>query len=138
MIKVMVSGHFDPFHDMHLDYIEQAAAMGGYLVCVVSSDKQLLAKKGVVHIPEENRRRIVDLVLRGLGIAHETLINGFDIETTLVADALRSLKPNIFCRGGDKTPEDMPEDEFKACLEYHIDIQYAEFKVDRHGSRMKV
>lgn len=135
--RVMVSGHFDPFHDMHLDYIEQAVAFGGELVCVISSDKQLLMKKGIVNIPEQGRKRIVDLILTGLGVAHDVLINTFDAETTLVAEALRYVKPDIFLRGGDKSPSDMPDDEVQACMEYHIDIRYAQFKINRHGSRMK-
>ena len=138
MKKVMISGHFDPFHDMHLDYIEQAATLGDYLICVVSSDKQLRKKKGIVHIPEENRRWIIDLILIGLGIEHKVLINTFDSNTMCVAEALKELKPDIFCRGGDKSEENFPPEEKQVCMDYDIRVWYSVFKIDRHGTRMEL
>ncbi len=136
MKTVMVSGHFDPFHDMHLDYFEQAAVYGDELICIVSSDRQLLMKKGKVNIPEEGRRRIVDLVLRGIGwLPHETVINVWDADG-LITDAIRFWRPQILCRGGDKTLDDMALPEPRACDDLGIKIIPTVFKADRHGSQM--
>ena len=133
---VMISGHFDPFHDGHLDYIEQAMPYGDFLICVVSSDQQLLMKKGIVNIPEEGRQCIVHLILRGLGIPALVVLNTWDTQTTLVAEALQQLKPDIFCRGGDKTLADMPLEERKVCEDLGILIVHTEFRINRHGSEM--
>ena len=136
MKTVMVSGHFDPFHDVHLAYIKQAMAIGGYLICVVSSDVQLLKKKGKVNISEAGRTEIVDLILEGLHVPHETRWNVWDKETTLVAEALRALKPDIFFRGGDKTLETMPAEERKVCDELVIQIRHAWLPYEAHSSTM--
>ena len=132
---VMVSGHFSPFHDGHLSYIKQAMVYADILLAVVSSDKQLLMKKGKVNIPQGGRKEIVSLIIRGLNIPERTEINIWDTETTLVAEALRVLRPTIFFRGGDKTIDDMPPDERRVCEELGIEILHGTLEKDTHGSR---
>ena len=138
MTTVAISGYFDPLHDMHLDYVKKARHLGDKMICIVGSNSQLLLKKGKFNIPEESRKEIVSLVLTGLGIDNVVVVNEFDTETTLIANALRELKPDILCRSGDKTPEDMPPDEVLACQENNIKVVYTEFAEDRHGSKMEV
>ena len=132
---VAISGHFDPFHDMHLNYIRQALLYGDKLVCIVSSDKQLVMKKDRVNIPEAGRLEIVSLILKGLNVG-TAVLNTFDTETTLVANALRKLRPDVFCRGGDKSPEDFPKSEKSVCDQYAIEVVYAHLQENRHGSEM--
>ncbi len=131
----MVTGHFDPFHDLHLDYIEQAAKYGDWLMCVVSSDRQVLLKKGKVNIPEDARRRTVDLILWGLRLDHVTVVNTWDTDAS-IAEALRHLCPDVLCRGGDKALADMAPPERQACDDLGIKIIHTVFKADRHGSQM--
>mgnify|MGYP001612402381 CR=1 FL=1 len=148
MKTVMVSGHFDPFHDGHLSYIKQAIphiykkenteTRSGLLICIVSNDAQLLKKKGKVNITEGGRWEIVDLILTGLGVPHRTVVNVWDKGTTLVAEALREWRPHIFFRGGDKTLEDMPPEERRVCDELGIQILHAKLEYDRHGSKMQL
>ena len=133
MKTVLISGHFDPFHFAHLEYIKQASKLGDFLICVVSSDRQVIMKKGVVNEPERERAEIVGLILCGLGIRSQVLVNYLDRDTTLVARELNSLKPGIFCRGTDKTIDDMPPDEKKVCDELGIEIVHTE-GVQVHGS----
>ena len=45
------------------------------------------------------------------------LIASYHNADILVAEALRALKPNVFCRGTDKTIEDMPVAEKRVCKE---------------------
>ena len=134
MTIVAISGHFDPFHDMHLDYIKQALCHGDHLICIVSSDNQLLMKKNKVNIPEQGRLEIVDLVLKGLNVVHETVLNIYDTDTTLITKVLEVLKPDVLCRGGDKSLENMPIDEQKVCRALGIKVVYAEFRANRHGA----
>ena len=130
----MISGFFDPFHFGHLEFIKEAARLGSYLIVIVSSDKQALMKKGRINEPLEYRAEILDLVLRGLEIEHQVYINIFDKETTFVAQALRKLKPTIFCRGSDKTLEDMPLEEKTVCDELGIQIVHIQSPVQAHSS----
>ena len=130
----MISGHFDPFTHGHLSYIKQAK--GDMLLCVVSSDSQLLMKKGKVNVPEKHRLEIMDIILTGLGLPHVTVLNIWDKDTTLVAEALRFLQPAIFFRGGDKTIEDMPPEERQVCDDLGIKILHAKLEYDVHGANM--
>jgi cytidyltransferase-like protein len=134
MKTVMITGNFDPLTDAGLDYIEQAMKQGDYLICIVSSDKQLVMKKGRVNIPQHGRFRLIDLVLKGLDCNHMTYINIYDNDTTLVAEALRHYRPDILFRGGDKTLDDMPVEERMACNDLGIKILHGEFRINRHGS----
>ena len=141
MKLVMVSGHFDPLHEGHISYLRQAAKIEqGKILCIVSSDRQVIQKKGKVNIPEGTRLLIVTAVLRFLLSSwkiEDIRLNTWDTETTLVAEALRAVKPGIFFRGGDKTMDDMPPDEKKACDDLGIQILYAQLEYDVHGKEMR-
>ena len=115
MKTVMVSGHFDPFHDIHLAYIKQAANYGDFILCIVSSDKQLMMKKDKVNIPDYARVEILMAILRGLGIRHKVVVNYLDKDSSTIAKSLRWWKPEIFFRGNDKMLETMPPEEERAC-----------------------
>lgn len=148
MIRVMISGHFDGFHGGHLDYIKQAMQYGD-IVCVVTSDNQLKMKKGRIIQTEYERKHIVYLILVALShlkaivsscsddCCSNAYINHWDEGTTLVTEALRKLKPDIFFRGYDKTLETMPVEERKVCEELGIKIIHAKNRIgERHGSEM--
>lgn len=132
MKTVMISGHFDPFHFAHLDYLKEASKLGN-LICVISSDKQVVRKKGVVNEPEYERGEIVFLILKGLGISSQIITNRRDDDTTLVTESLREFRPDIFCRGSDKSIEDMPSDEKGVCDDLGIEIVHIKGRV-AHGS----
>lgn len=142
MKRILISGNFDPFTDAHLDYFEQAEALRtrrpypGHLTCIVSSDKQVLLKKGKVNIPENSRQKIVHYILNGMSFRFVVKINCVDTKTTLIAKALKMIKPDILFRGGDKTLEDMPPEERRVCDELGIKIMHAEYRIDRHGAQM--
>lgn len=138
MKTVMVSGHFDPLHDVHLAYIEYAMNYGDYLICLVSTDEQILRKKGKVNIPQEGRLKLLRMTLKGMGVPCHIALNVHDIDTALIAKALYYWHPDVLCRGGDKKPDDMPEEERKVCEDLNIKVVYAELKEERHGSEMKL
>ena len=130
----MVSGHFDPVHDVHLAYIKLAAVFGDHLICVVTSDEQAVLKKRKVNVPEQGRVELMDTLLKGLSISHTVMVNHWDKDTTYVAQALKAIHPDIFFRGSDKTQSDMPESEKQVCDELGIEVYYMESKIQRHGS----
>ena len=132
MKTVMVSGNFDPFHYAHLGYIERALELGDQLICVISNDEQVRAKKGKVNEPEEERARLMAQVLKGLHHSFVVLINQWD-KDTLVAKALEALMPDIFCRGSDKTIDDIPKEEKGVCARLGIHVVHIKGKI-AHGS----
>ncbi len=135
MKTVMVSGNFDPFHFAHLEYIKQASKLGDELICVVSNDDQVIMKKGRVNEPAYQRVEILHLALIGLGIRDKTRLtqNVMDNGNTTVANVLKLYRPDIFCRGTDKSIEDIPPDEKKVCEELGIEIVHVKGK-QAHGS----
>ena len=133
MKRVMISGHFDPFHFVHLDFIKRAAQSGDFLIVVVSSDKQAILKKGKANEPASARAEILDLILRGLEIRHRVFVNTIQDETTYVSKVLEYFKPDIFIRGSDKTIDDMPEEEKEVCERLGIEILHVRGK-KAHGS----
>lgn len=134
---IAVSGGFDPFGDHHLDYIKQALELKpSCLVCIIMSDKQLIMKKGKVNIPEEGRKEILDLILKGLGVPFQVCINHYDNATTLIEKALEQIKPDVLFRGGDKSLATMPVEERMVCERLKIGIRHGAFKINRHGSGM--
>ena len=132
MKTVMVSGHFDPFHFAHLDFINQAVKLGDQLICLVSSDKQVIIKKGKVNEPEVERAKLIGQMLIALQRPFVVLVNQWDSDG-LVAKALEALKPDIFCRGTDKTIDDMPKEEKEVCDRLGIKIIHIKGKI-AHGS----
>ena len=116
-----------------IGYIKKAMLHGDYLVCLVSSDRQVIMKKGKVNEPERERADILHLILEGLGYPHYILINSWDIGDTHITFALRFIYPDILCRGTDKKIEDMPVDEKQVCDELGIQIVHVKGKV-AHGS----
>src|SRR5690606_1783673 len=82
----IVSGYFNPLHIGHLEMMEAARDIGGYLVVIVNNDAQQEMKKGKVIFDEEIRLRIV----RALRVVDEALI-AVDSDGT-VAESLRKVR----------------------------------------------
>ena len=45
IVKVAVSGYFDPIHIGHLEYLKMAKYLGDYLIVIVNNDYQSNLKK---------------------------------------------------------------------------------------------
>ena len=129
-MKVMVSGYFDPLHYGHYLYLKEAAKLG-MLYCVVASDKQVELKKGAVNETEEERCKMLDLVLTGAKISHIIFVNRWDKDKT-VREAIKVIRPDIFCRGADKDEDDFPEK--CACQEVGAEVRYIKTEKILHGS----
>jgi D-beta-D-heptose 7-phosphate kinase/D-beta-D-heptose 1-phosphate adenosyltransferase len=136
MKTIAIAGHFDPFHEGHLMHMAQASKLGDYLYVFVSSDKDAIMKKGKVNIEQSWRIEIVRLVMRGLGIAGVVL-------PTLDEDGTQALtlmhyKPDIFAKGGDRTPDNMPQSEVNACKKIGCEIVYGVGKQMNGSSKMRL
>ncbi|RME57689.1 hypothetical protein D6779_08220 [Candidatus Parcubacteria bacterium] len=106
-IVVAVSGGFDPLHVGHVRLFREAKKLGDKLVVILNNDNWLRKKKGIVFMPEQERKE----VLEALAAVDEVVItkhpeNPADMS---VCDALRELRPDIFANGGDRTKDNIPE-----------------------------
>jgi len=62
---VAISGGFDPPHNGHYRYIEEALKLGDKLIIILTRDDQLIRKKGKVWIPYEDRKYMLEFLLKG-------------------------------------------------------------------------
>jgi rfaE bifunctional protein nucleotidyltransferase chain/domain len=104
--RVVVSGGcFDLLHAGHVATLSAARALGDCLIVCLNSDESIRRLKGPDRplIPEEERAA----VLRALRCVDGVVI--FDEDTP--TRALVEIKPDVFAKGGDYRPEELPEAE---------------------------
>ena len=111
---VAASGYFNPLHKGHVEYLEKAKTLGDKLVVIVNSDYQRVLK-GSKEFMDENERMVIVGALRCV----DEVILSIDRDGS-VCDTLRSLKPHIFAKGGDRFNSEIPE--AKVCDELGIEM----------------
>lgn len=112
---VAISGGFDPLHEGHVNMIEEAARYGRVHV-YLNTDEWLKRKKNYVLMPWKTRARIL-MAMKGV----EMVIPVIDKDDT-VCETIRTFKPDIFCNGGDRFPENTPE--LKLCCDLGIQMKF--------------
>ena len=104
LVKVAISGAFDPIHAGHIRYIHEAAKLGDRLVVILNKDNFLLKKKGFVFWPFNERKEILENI-KGV----DEVVAAVDEDQT-VRKTLELIKPDIFAKGGDGTGQvNIPE-----------------------------
>ncbi len=101
---VVVSGGFDPIHAGHTRLFKEAKALGDELVVILNNDNWLLRKKGLVFIPQRERKEIIE----SLKWVDRVILtkHGSNPEDMSVCRELKTLKPHIFANGGDRDKKD--------------------------------
>lgn len=102
---VLTNGCFDLLHVGHLRYLKAAKALGDVLVVGVNGDATVgrLKGPGRPFVPAAER---VELVA-GLEPVDYALV----FETPTAADLLLTAKPDVYVKGGDYHPGNLPEAE---------------------------
>ena len=107
---VVVSGGFDPLHSGHISYLNSALCLGDKLVVCLNSDQWLIDKKKVNFLTFKERK----IILENLSCVYEVI----DFEDDQMGSCINGLEkvksayPNdkiIFCNGGDRNKENIPE-----------------------------
>jgi glycerol-3-phosphate cytidylyltransferase/D-beta-D-heptose 7-phosphate kinase/D-beta-D-heptose 1-phosphate adenosyltransferase len=120
----IVSGYFNPLHVGHLDMMEAARSLTGYLVVIVNNDAQQMLKKGKIIQSLDDRLRIV----RALRVADDA-IGAVDQDAT-VRETLRLVRERypdaelIFANGGDRSQRSAVA-ESDVCEELGIALRFA-------------
>lgn len=110
----VVSGGFDPIHSGHVSYLNSASKISDFLIIALNSDAWLIKKKKKVFMPFEERKNIL-MNIKSV----DAVIDFEDDEKGSCIDALETIKkkyPNdtiIFCNGGDRNQDNIPEMEVK-------------------------
>lgn len=115
---VAVSGGFDPLHIGHLLHIEKARALGDCLIVIVATDEMLVWKKKYTFQPLKDRLEIVR-ALRWVDEATPCIDKDGSSAATL-----RAIHPDVYAKGGDRTPGNMIQSEIDVCQEMGIEIIY--------------
>ena len=114
---VVVSGGFDPIHSGHISYFKSAKGLGEKLIVALNSDAWLIKKKEKFFMPFEERK----IIIENLSMVDE-VIDFDDDEFGSASQALIKIKgfyPKdeiIFCNGGDRTKDNIPEMQIKDIL----------------------
>ncbi|MFI8567034.1 PfkB family carbohydrate kinase [Rhodococcus sp. NPDC078407] len=100
---VATGGCFDLLHRGHVGLLRQARLMGDVLIVCLNSDASVRRAKGPSRpaVSQADRAR----VLCELGSVDAVLV--FDEDTP--EEALAFLRPDVWVKGGDYAPEDLPE-----------------------------
>jgi len=114
----LVTGGFDPLHSGHIQYLKSAATYADYLIVGVNSDDWLTRKKGKPFMPIDERVAILKEML----VVDEVITFNDDDNTACGAiEKVKKVyedpfthkfnKKIIFCNGGDRTSENIPEQD---------------------------
>ncbi len=96
---VFTNGHFDLLHIGHVEYLEQARALGGALIVGINGDASTRRLKGP-------GRPIVPAVERAMLIAALTCVDGTLIfESDTASELIAALRPDWYVKGGDYAPD---------------------------------
>jgi rfaE bifunctional protein nucleotidyltransferase chain/domain len=99
----LANGLFDILHVGHLSYLEAAATEADLLVVAINSDESARQLKGPSRpvIPEQERARLV----AGFAcVDYVTVFRELNVE-----NLLRSLRPDVHCKGTDYATDTVPE-----------------------------
>ena len=112
MSKVLVTGGFDPIHKGHIALFKHARAYGTKLVVGLNSDEWLIRKKGRYFMDYDERKEI----LLSLSCVDEVLsFNDDDDSSNDAIEQLIQHSPIIFCNGGDRGKDNVPEHDKYWC-----------------------
>jgi len=112
---VVVSGGFDPVHVGHIQMFNSANQFGD-VVAIVNSDDFLIRKKGKAFMPWKERMEVIKNLK-----AISSVVACVDKDQT-VRKTLEIIKPDYFLKGGDSTPDNVPEKEI--CERLGIKLLY--------------
>jgi len=102
-IVVVACGYFNPLHIGHVRYLEAAKKLGDKLVVIVNSDYQVKLKGSFPFMPQKERGEIIKALRCVDGV-----VLSIDKDRT-TRRTIQKIHPDIFAKGGDSTPDNVPE-----------------------------
>jgi len=114
---VLTNGCFDILHAGHVDYLRRARQLGDALVVALNSDRSVRELKGPSRPMNcEGDRAVVMSELRS--VDHVVVF-----DEPRATGVIRAVRPDIYAKGGDYTPDSLNAEELAALREIGADIQ---------------
>src|SRR5436190_16241464 len=107
---VLTNGCFDLLHTGHVRYLQAARALGDALAVAINGDESVRALKGDGR-PLNRAADRAEVIAALACVDHVTIFT-----ETRATDLLAKVRPSIYVKGGDYTPETLHADE-RAALE---------------------
>jgi D-beta-D-heptose 7-phosphate kinase/D-beta-D-heptose 1-phosphate adenosyltransferase len=100
---VFTNGCFDVLHRGHVAYLRQARRLGDLLVVALNSDASVSRLKGPTRPvnPLEDRAGVIG------ALSAVDLVTAFEADSPV--ELLELVRPDVYAKGGDYTPEMLPE-----------------------------
>ena len=115
---VAIAGNFDPLHKFHLAHMKKARELGDKVIVIVQNDECVRRKNGYIVQTLRDRMALIE----PYPFVDEVVAN-IDHDGTC-AKTLRMVRPQIFAKGDDRNPDNMPKQEIAVCKELGILIVY--------------
>jgi D-beta-D-heptose 7-phosphate kinase/D-beta-D-heptose 1-phosphate adenosyltransferase len=100
---VFTNGCFDVLHRGHVAYLRQARQLGDLLVVALNTDASVGRLKG----PTRPINPLLDRAGVIGALAAVDLVTSFDTDSPV--ELLELVRPDVYCKGGDYTPDMLPE-----------------------------
>jgi D-glycero-beta-D-manno-heptose 1-phosphate adenylyltransferase len=123
---IMIDGVFDPIHEGHIKYIEEASKLGNYLVLNNANDSEIWSKRPLIGPLLNEKSRI--LVLQGLKFIDEVVC----LDTPL---ALSKVNPDVYVKGID-WKDKLPQNEIDICKKNKISLAYLNTKMNSSSDQL--
>jgi len=114
---VFTNGCFDILHAGHVRYLQQARALGDALLVALNGDESVRSLKGPGRPVNSQDDRAE--VLCALGCVDYVVI----VPEVRMTNIMLAVKPQIYAKGGDYTPESLDREEWAALQEIGAEIK---------------
>jgi len=143
MKVVAVAGNFDPLHDGHIEHIREASGLGDFLVIITHNDYSVakFTKKHECYVPLWARKSMLQGILfvyriPGIVVVAETITGVEKPQNGDCSKALSVVRPDVFAKGGDRTPSNMPQEELDVCRSIGCEVVYGVGKKKNSSSEI--
>ncbi len=107
---IIVSGYFNPIHKGHIEYFNNAKALGEYLIVIVNNDKQR-ALKGSKEFQQEDERVFIVSNIKSVDQVFLSIDEDRTVCATIqhIHELLHHDYQLAFANGGDQNNNSIPE-----------------------------